>query len=547
MKAEGDARATSGDDTVSRGAGATGGDGAGAAWNDTPVPPATPAAGDADTAAGRRARALSPPGVAALALGLLLLLGMVGGTVWLALGNAEGVGAVERTRMVRRLVLDVSRLVQNAEASQRGYLLTGEDAYLEPYEAAARELPARFSALAQALPGEEGEARLLGPLGASMDAKMAELRATIALHRRGETEAALAVVRTDAGKAYMDEIRRLTAAMAAEQEDKLLREFGAVERRGRWLVAAAACGVLTVLALGVLVASEVARALRALRVGTARLSDANAGLASENDALEAAVRRRTAELEEASRESQRFAYIVSHDLRAPLVNIVGFTGELEAAADRLRGYVAARGAEAPAEVWAAADEDLPEAIGFVKTSAAKMDRLIGAILKLSREGRRNLVAEPLDMRALLGNVLASLRQQARAAGAEMSVGEVPDLVADRVAVEQIFGNLVENALKYRDPARPPRVRVHGWTEGEWAIFEVEDNGRGIAERDRERVFEPFRRAGPPDVPGEGIGLAHVRALVRRMGGTITFTSALREGTTFRVRLPRRMQHAMDAA
>lgn len=454
---------------------------------------------------------------------------------------------MDRTRLVRRLVLEVGRLVEDAETGQRGFLLTGEDAYLEPYDSAVRRLPERFSALARAFPGEEGDARLLEPLGASMDAKMAELRETIAQYRDRGLEAALAVMRTGAGKVYMDEIRRLTAAMAAEQEERLLRELGAVERRGRWLVAMEAGGVLLVLALGGLIAYWVARALRALHLAHARLSEANVGLSSQNDALDAAVQRRTADLVEANRESQRFAYIVSHDLRAPLVNIMGFTGELEAATGALRRHVASQGEDAPAEVRVAADEDLPEAIGFIKASTAKMDRLIGAILKLSREGRRTLTAEPLDMRELLGNVLASLRQQAQAAGAEITLGGVPDLVADRVAVEQVFTNLIENALKYRDPSRPPHVRVAGWTQGEAAVFEVADNGRGIAERDRERVFEPFRRAGSPDVPGEGIGLAHVRALVRRMGGTITFTSALREGTTFRVRLPRRMQHAMDAA
>jgi signal transduction histidine kinase len=182
-------------------------------------------------------------------------------------------------------------------------------------------------------------------------------------------------------------------------------------------------------------------------------------------------------------------------------------------------------------------EELPEAIGFIKSSTAKMDRLIGAILRLSREGRRVMTPERVDMRALLADIAANLAHRADECGAEIAIGAVPDLVIDRLAVEQVFGNLAENALKYLDPGRPGRIEIAGRRQGAYVVIEVRDNGRGIAPRDHERIFELFRRAGDQTIPGEGIGLAHVRALVRRLGGRIDCQSSLGAGSTFRVILP----------
>ena len=115
---------------------------------------------------------------------------------------------------------------------------------------------------------------------------------------------------------------------------------------------------------------------------------------------------------------------------------------------------------------------------------------------------------------------------------------LPALTIDRVAIEQILTNLVENAVKYLEPGRPGRVRVTAAAHGDEITLAIADNGRGIAARDLERVFELFRRAGRQDQPGEGIGLAFVRTQVRRLGGRIDVASQEREGTTFTLFLPR---------
>jgi signal transduction histidine kinase len=104
-------------------------------------------------------------------------------------------------------------------------------------------------------------------------------------------------------------------------------------------------------------------------------------------------------------------------------------------------------------------------------------------------------------------------------------------------LEQIFSNMLDNALKYLKPGVPGEITIRGRSKLGFAIFEIIDNGRGIDPKDHQRIFDLFRRAGAQDKPGQGIGLAHVRALVRRLGGTMSVQSELNKGTTFTITLP----------
>jgi len=271
----------------------------------------------------------------------------------------------------------------------------------------------------------------------------------------------------------------------------------------------------------------------------------------ETSRLAAMLAERVAELDAANEEVQRFAYIVSHDLRAPLVNIMGFTSELENCRREIESFYK-RVAEARPDLVApdereAIETDLAESIGFIRSSTAKMDKLINAILKLSREGRRVLAPEPISMNKLLEAQRHSLAHQLHERGAELTIETVPDLVSDRLAVEQVFGNLIDNAVKYLEPGRPGKIVVRGRELGLSVRYEIEDNGRGIDEKDYERIFDLFRRSGTQDQPGEGIGLAHVRALVRRLGGSISVHSRVGEGSTFTVTLPKYISMSSEAA
>ena len=248
-------------------------------------------------------------------------------------------------------------------------------------------------------------------------------------------------------------------------------------------------------------------------------------------------------LREANEEIQRFTYIVGHDLRSPLVNIMGFASELDVWRNEIFERLAALRAQVKGEQGGESDETLrgnvEEALSFIKSSVAKMDRLIAALLKLSREGQRQFQPQSIDMSQLLRSTLEALAYQAQAVNAKINIGELPTITSDRLAVEQVFSNLMDNAVKYLRVDVPGSIEVQA-TESNGAItYEVRDNGRGIAAKDRERIFDLFRRSGIQDRPGDGIGLAHARALVRRLGGSIDVESEPEHGTVFKVTLPKK--------
>jgi len=248
------------------------------------------------------------------------------------------------------------------------------------------------------------------------------------------------------------------------------------------------------------------------------------------------VKRYVAEVEVANEEIKQFAYIVSHDLRAPLVNLKGFSAELTAAMKTLAPYhrhlLDRIDQPERQRIAQLLDEDIPEALGFIETSVSRMDGFIRSVLKLSRIGRRELSPRPVDVAALVEACRQSLAHQMEERRVELIVHDLPEVVADPTAMEQIVGNLLTNAVNYLDPERPGRIEIGGERGPLVTRFWIADNGRGIAQEDEEKVFAPFRRAGVQDVVGEGMGLSYVRTMVRRHGGQIGFESEPGVGTTF---------------
>ena len=248
------------------------------------------------------------------------------------------------------------------------------------------------------------------------------------------------------------------------------------------------------------------------------------------------LQRYAAELEQANEEVKQFAYIVSHDLRAPLVNLKGFAAELRSALGVVDSTMDTAfphlDEKQRQEVTLALQEDVPEALGFIDSSVTDMDHFISALLKLSRLGRRELHLEPVDVEALVQTTLQNLAHQIEERRVKVTVGPLPEVIADRTSMEQIMGNLLGNAMKYLDPDRPGEIEITAERGPNETTFHIRDNGRGIAAEDMDKVFAPFRRVGRQDVPGEGMGLPYVQALVRRHGGRIWCESELGVGTTF---------------
>jgi signal transduction histidine kinase len=481
------------------------------------------------TAFGRAALAL-------LALGFLSLFAMAGTALFLVSRTGDYARLQQQEQLARDAATRTLTLLQDAETGQRGYLLTNGDAdYLAPYTRAVAGMPAALAELRERAAGDPQAAPQVAAVVDIVNRKLAELALTIRLRDGGQTEAALARVRTGEGRELMAQARGLIAGLTQRFQVRL-------DGAGRALAASGTALFLVTVIAAALILLVAAGATLIVRRYTSALESARREVEAVNAGLEQRVRDRTAALQEMNEEVQRFAYIVSHDLRAPLVNIMGFTAELELGQAALRELVDLASERAPELVTEAAREaalrDVPEAVGFIRSSTDRMDRLINAILRISREGRRVLAPEMVSMDELFDRIAPTVQHQLDAAQAEVVVEKpLPPVLSDRIALEQVFGNLVDNAVKYLDPARPGRIVVRGRRVAAGVEYEVSDNGRGIAPADFERIFELFRRSGPQDRPGEGIGLAHVRALLRRLGGTISCTSRLGVGSTFRVSLP----------
>ena len=267
--------------------------------------------------------------------------------------------------------------------------------------------------------------------------------------------------------------------------------------------------------------------------------------------LELRVKERTAELEAVNEELKTFAYTVSHDLRAPLVNIKGFTGELRLTLEDVQAAIEPLLSQLDEPqrqiINSAFQQDIPEATHFIDTSVNRMDSLVNAILKLSRLGRKDLDFEPVEMEPLVKNVLKSLAHQIEQKQVQIQLDTLPTVVADHTAMEQVLGNILNNAVVYLNSNRPGRIEISGQRHFNETLFQIRDNGRGIAESDRHKIFELFRRAGKQDVPGEGMGLAYVRTLVRRHGGRIWFESQPDAGTTFFFTIPHNLSQGENNA
>jgi signal transduction histidine kinase len=457
--------------------------------------------------------------------------------------NRLVVHSVEVENQLSNLLLEIRR----AESATRAYLLTSAPQFLTEYQTAAANILPAADRLGQLTSDNAVQVENHVRLRTAVKQRLSEFARGIDRVKNNDVGTSVTLLRDGAATDAVQVIAETSRNIRAEEERLLTVRTEIADRTQVLASSVTIAGSGFVIALAGLSIFLVRRSARAR-------DDAEAKLRDNNINLEATVDERTADLREANDEIQRFAYIVSHDLRSPLVNIMGFTSELE----ELRGDIFKRIAglaRAQAAVPATADnvtdtaepalegtdkqlsEDFSEALGFIKSSIGKMDRLISAILNLTREGRREFEPVRIDTRELIEGIVATVAHQALEAQAQIRIEPLPAIVSDRLALEQIFSNLIDNALKYLKTGVPGDILVRGRTKLGFAIFEVSDNGRGIDPKDHQRIFDLFRRAGTQDKPGQGIGLAHVRALVRRLGGTMSVASELHHGSTFTITLP----------
>lgn len=259
-------------------------------------------------------------------------------------------------------------------------------------------------------------------------------------------------------------------------------------------------------------------------------------------------RRKTVELElqqavealaDKNKELEAIVYAASHDLRSPLVNIQGFSKELTRICETMkrRAAVSHEGAvrvDVGQEPFAS---DIPRALHFINAGVVKIDLLLSGLLRYSRVGRLVMNIQVVDMNALVDGVAQASKFQIDEAGAHFRREDLPKCFGDPSHLGQVFSNLIDNALKYRDPNRPIEIKVAGTVERGRAIYGVSDNGIGIDPEHREKVFEIFHRLNPEAAQGEGLGLTIAQRILERHNGRIWVEGRPGTGSTFFVSLP----------
>ncbi|MDB5655607.1 MAG: putative two-component sensor histidine kinase [Tardiphaga sp.] len=483
-----------------------------------------------------------------LAAGFIVLVAISTSSVVLVNQARQDSGWVIHTVEVENQLSTLLLEIRRAESAARGYLLTTQDRFLKEYEAANAAIMPGADKLASLTVDNPVQVENSKKMRMAVETRLSEFNRAITLVKQGDLAAGVEMLRNAGSTADTSNavatIGATSRAMRAEEDRLFFQRTRTADSTQQLASVVTVAGSGLVIALAGLSIFLIQRSSRARDAAEAQLRDNNLN-------LESTVQERTADLIEANEEIQRFAYIVSHDLRSPLVNIMGFTSELEELRTDIFRRIATLANDTPvvpdvngelpepalAEQDKQLSTDFTEALGFIKSSIGKMDRLISAILNLTREGRREFKPVKIDTRDLIENIASTVAHQAAETETTIRVEPLPEIISDRLAMEQIFGNLIDNALKYLKPGVPGDILVKGRSKMGFVIYEVIDNGRGIDPKDHQRIFDLFRRAGTQDKPGQGIGLAHVRALVRRMGGTMSVSSELGNGSNFTVTLP----------
>lgn len=222
-------------------------------------------------------------------------------------------------------------------------------------------------------------------------------------------------------------------------------------------------------------------------------------------------------------------YVVSHDLRAPLINLEGFSRALQ---ESVAALDAALGAASSPARWPELKDDIDESLDFIVRSVAKMDFLVQGLLELSRIDSRPDRSQPVELEGMVGEILDSLRYKISERGIAVRVEPLPVVVGDPLRISQVFSNLIDNAVKYMRPDGEAAIHVGCVRRDGVPHFFVRDTGVGIRPEDQAKIFRLFGRVGGHGVPGDGMGLTTVKKILEKHGGKVWVESALGQGSTF---------------
>ena len=445
---------------------------------------------------------------------LILLIGIALASQLAIQRGAETERMVSSGLHVRAEIAELSSLVKDVQRAQRGFMLTGEESYLEPYREASQQIPARIAGLKASI-SDPGQRERLGNLEAMLQSHVEVHGKLIEAYRQRGQKAAIEQLRSVPGERFR-EIQAQVEAMQAFQDDLVKRRTALSARTGQITSQVNLVGIL--LAIGVVLGGLVIlfRGLKAREQAEQEVRQLNQEL-TERSAVQAALNE---ELATVNRELESFSYSVSHDLRAPLRHMVGFAQILK------EDF----GATMPAEAHSYLDR--------VQESGARMGALIDGLLNLSQLGRKALASQRVNLERLVAEIRETHADSRAKRRVEWRVGRLPEVQGDPQLLRQVLENLISNALKYSRSKDPARIEIGCERRDNGDVFFVRDNGVGFDMKFAHKLFGVFQRLhSGAEFEGTGIGLATVQRIIHRHGGKIWAESAPAQGTTFYFTLP----------
>ena len=442
-------------------------------------------------------------------LGLTLLGGIIG--LWVGLRLADSYDQTSQSAALALTVQQIRASLADAETAERGYILTGDESTLTPFNRAESDFPAEVKALGELVGTDSPSRDLVFALRADADRRFDEMRRSIANRRKAGAEVLTTFGATGEGKISMERVRA--------DINQLEVRPGAAAPNGNQEIRAQMRRLYRITLLVDFLA---------LGAGTLAFFFARVALAKERNErtlLEQALR-----AERAAQEKSQFLANMSHEIRTPMNAVLGFSELLAIelpAASRTARYAQS-----------------------IRTSAHSLLQLINDVLDLSKveAGMIELHVEPASVVELLEFLRTVFIQQASRKNLQLKFEPADNLPAtvllDRSRVRQVLVNLIGNAIKFTDDGdiivralweSSEQSRGHGTL-----TFEVQDTGPGIPEAKQDEIFQPFSQVDPTrpaEREGSGLGLSIVKRLIQRMGGTIAVASNVGRGSTFRVCLP----------
>lgn len=413
-----------------------------------------------------------------------------------------------QTREILETTENLLEAMLDSETGQRGYLLTGREEYLEPYTQAAKTAPVYLSKLEALTSGKSNQRDRVASLMTLVPEKLLELRETLDLYKSQGAEAALDLMLTDRGRAAMESIRRVCAQIDSEEYSGLIQESERAQQRVQQSQLASVAGSAALVVFLIF-------AIRDIHNATERRERLILELSASNKRAEAALFAAT----RSNEELQQFAYAASHDLKEPLRMVKSFVQLL---ARKYDGRL---------------DEQATEFIHYAAEGAQRMDSLLEALLEYSRLGH---VAEkppqPVNLETVLDGTLTSLRAAIDESAAVVTHDPLPAVMAEDLHMQQLFQNLISNAIKYRGE-EAPRIHLSAKRQGDEWMCAIRDNGIGIDPKYGSKIFGIFKRLHGSEYPGTGIGLASCKKIVERYRGQIWVESQPGTGSTFFFTLP----------